>query len=95
MKSNVIVTRLAVLALAAFTLGSTAMAGPGPMYMMMHGKMYVVTPMAKDMMCKNGCKVGMDGMVTMPKSKPAMLKDGDMVTSDGVRMSATHKGRGE
>ena len=98
MKSNPILIRLAVAALAAFTLGSTALAGPGPMpiYMMMHGKMHTVTPMAKDAVCKNGCKVGMDGMMTMPKGKPAMLKEGDMVTSEGVRMpAAMRKGRGQ
>ena len=86
MKRKSLLTRLAIVAIAGLTLGSTAFAGPGVMYMMMHGKMYVVTPMTKDVTCKNGCKVGMDGMMSMPKAKGTMLKEGEMVSAEGVMM---------
>ena len=88
MNRKSLLSRLALVALAGLALGSTAFAGPGPMpvYMMMHGKMWMCTPMTKDMMCKNGCKVGMNGMMTMPKAKGMMLKEGEAVSADGVMM---------
>lgn len=91
MNRKSLLSRLALVALAGLALGSTAFAGPEPMYMMLHGKMYAVTPMTKDMTCKNGCKVGMNGMMTMPKAKGVMLKEGEAVSAEGMMTPAAKK----
>lgn len=81
-------TRIAAATLGLFCLGSTLMAGPGtmPMLMMMHGKMMMVMPMTKDMTYKSGTKVCMNGMCIMPNGKKMKLKEGDMVSSEGMPM---------
>ena len=84
-------TRMALTALSVLCLGASVMAGPGPMYMMIDGKMMMVTPLTKDTTLKNGCKVCMNGAVISPKGKTMMLKDGEMVSSEGVKMQPLAK----
>jgi len=79
-------TRFALASLAILSLGSTVLAGPGPMYMMIGGKMMMVTPMTKDVTLKNGCKVCAAGTFTDAKGKTVYVKEGQMVTSEGVLM---------
>ena len=62
MTSNL--SRMAFTAVSILCLGASVMAGPGPMFMMIDGKMMEVIPMKKDMTLKNGCKVCMNGAVT-------------------------------
>jgi hypothetical protein len=84
-------TRLALASIAVLCLGSSVMAGPGPMYMMIGGKMMKVTPMTKDVTLKNGCKVCAAGTFTDAKGKTTTMKNGDMVTTEGELMpSAQH-----
>jgi len=75
-------------------LGSTVMAGPGPMYMMINGKMMVVTPMTKDVTLKNGCKICAVGTFTDAKGKTMYMKNGDMVSPEGAMVPASHKAHG-
>lgn len=81
-------TRFTLLTLGLLCLNTTVMAGPGaaPMLMMMHGKMMMVMPMTKDMTYKSGTKVSMDGMVTMKNGQSMKLKEGDMISSEGMMM---------
>jgi hypothetical protein len=87
-------TRLALASIAVLCLGSTVMAGPGPMYMMIHGKMMVVTPMTKDVTLKNGCKVCAAGTFTDAKGKTMTLKNGDMVSAEGVMVPLAKQAHG-
>ncbi len=85
--------RMALTTAAALCLAASAMAGPAPMmFVMMHGKMMEVIPMTKDMSMKSGLKVGMDGSVVTPAGKKMMMKEGEMISAEGVRMSppSTH-----
>ncbi len=79
-------TRMALSTVAVLCLGATVMAGPEPMYVMINGKMMKVLPMTKDVTMKNGCKVCCAGTYTDPKGKTTNLKNGDMVSSEGVLM---------
>ena len=87
-------TRMALASLALLCLGSSVMAGPGPMYMMINGKMMMVTPMTKDVTLKNGCKVCAAGTYTDAKGKTTNLKNGDMVSAAGVMTPAAKKAHG-
>jgi hypothetical protein len=84
-------TRAAFASIALLCLGSSVMAGPGPMYMMIGGKMMTVTPMTKDVTLKNGCKVCSAGTFTDAKGKTVTMKNGDMVSSEGVLMTPAAK----
>ena len=87
--------RVALSLAAILCLGSTVMAGPGPMYMMIHGKMMMVTPMTKDVTLKNGCKVCAVGTFTDAKGKTVYMKEGEMVTPEGALMKpAANKAHG-
>jgi len=77
-------TRLALTSLAVLCLGATVMAGPSPMYMMINGQMMEVRPLPKDVKLKNGCTVCTNGAVITPKGNKTMIKNGDLVTSEGV-----------
>ena len=79
-------TRTALSLAAILCLGSSVMAGPEPMYVMINGKMMKVVPMKKDLTLKNGCKVCTVGVFTDAKGKTVFLKDGDVVLSDGTVM---------
>jgi hypothetical protein len=78
-------------AFSVLCLGASVMAGPGPMFIMIDGKMMMVTPLTKDMTLKNGCKVCVNGAVTTPKGKTTMIKNGEMVSSEGVKMQPLSK----
>ncbi|HXA14872.1 MAG TPA: DUF6799 domain-containing protein [Opitutaceae bacterium] len=71
---------------AIFCLGSSVMAGPEPMYVMINGKMMKVVPMTKDVTLKNGCKVCTVGVWTDAKGNTVMLKNGDVISTDGKLM---------
>jgi len=89
------ITRVALALTAMLCLGSSVMAGPGPMYMMINGKMMMVTPMTKDVTLKNGCKVCAAGTFTDAKGKTVYLKNGEMVSHEGVLMKpAANKAHG-
>ena len=85
---------MAFASLALLCLGSSVMAGPGPMYMMINGKMMTVTPMTKDVTLKNGCKVCAAGTYTDAKGKTTNLKNGDMVSAAGVMTPAAKLAHG-
>jgi hypothetical protein len=87
MKTNSKLTRLALVAVAVLGLGSTVMAGPGPMFMMIDGKMMKVEPMTKDVTMKNGCKVCAAGTLTDAKGKTVKLKNGEGVSAQGTVMT--------
>ena len=90
-----LLTRTALALTAVLCLGSSVMAGPGPMYMMLDGKMMKVTPLTKDVTMKNGCKVCAAGTFTDTKGKTVYLKNGDMVSADGALMKpAANKAHG-
>jgi hypothetical protein len=91
MTKTSMMTRMALSALAVLCLGSSVMAGPGPMYMMINGKMMTVTPMTKDVTLKNGCKVCAAGTFTDAKGKTTYLKDGAMVSAEGELMTPASK----
>ena len=78
------ITRIAVTAVAALCLGASALAGPVPMFMMVHGQMMMLTPMTKDIKLKNGCKVCTNGAVISAKGTTIALKEGDMVSAKGT-----------
>jgi hypothetical protein len=84
-------TRVALSLAAILCLGSTVMAGPGPMYMMIHGKMMMVTPMTKDVTLKSGCKVCAVGTFTDAKGKTVYIQEGQMVSPEGVLMTPAAK----
>jgi hypothetical protein len=84
-----------VLALSTMLfLGSTVLAGPGVMYMMIGGKMMMVTPMTKDVTLKSGCKVCAAGTYTDAKGKTVYMKEGDMVSAEGVMTPGAKKAHG-
>jgi hypothetical protein len=70
-------------------LGASAMAGPGPrpMYIMINGTMMQITAISGDVTMPNGCKVCTDGTVMTPKGHVFKLKNGEMLSSTGVKMS--------
>src|SRR5258708_40183232 len=89
------ITRVALALTAVLCLGSSVMAGPGPMYMMINGKMMKVTPMTKDVTFKNGCKVCAAGTFTDAKGKTVFMKNGQMVSAAGTLMTpAANKAHG-
>jgi len=79
------ITRLALTGVTLLCLSASVLAGPS-MFMMYHGKMMMVTPMTKDMKLKSGCKVCMNGAVISSTGTTMSLKDGDMVSAEGVMM---------
>ena len=81
--------RLIITSVSILCLGASAMAGPGPRYMMINGAMMIVTPMTSDVTLKNGCKICMDGTVMTPKGEVMKLQEGDMLTAKGAKMSPT------
>ncbi|MDR3404074.1 MAG: hypothetical protein P4L99_16375 [Chthoniobacter sp.] len=88
-------TRVALALTAILCLGSSVMAGPDPMFIMLNGKMMKVTPMKKDVTLANGCKVCFGGTVTDAKGKTVTLKNGDVVANDGSLMKpAANKAHG-
>jgi hypothetical protein len=87
-------TRVALALSAILCLGSSVMAGPGIQYMMINGKMMVVTPMTKDVTLKNGCKVCAAGTYTNAKGKTVYMKNGDMVSTQGDMIPAAKKAHG-
>jgi hypothetical protein len=84
-------TRLALSLSAILCLGSSVMAGPEPMYVMINGKMMAATPMTKDVTFKSGCKVCAAGTFTDAKGKTVKIKEGQMVSSTGVLMTPAAK----
>jgi hypothetical protein len=80
--------RLALCLAALLCLGSSAMAGPEPMYVMINGNMMKVVPMTKDVTLKNGCKVCKVGVFTDANGKTLFLKDGDVISTDGKLMKS-------
>lgn len=68
-------------------LGASAIAGPPPKYIMINGEMMEITALTSDVTLDNGCKVCMNGAIISPKGHVTKLKDGDMVTAKGVKMS--------
>ncbi len=70
-------------------LGSAAIAGPAPKYIMINGAMMEITAISGDVTLDNGCKVCMNGTIVSPKGKVTKLHDGDMVSATGVKMSPT------
>jgi hypothetical protein len=87
-------TRMALSVAAVLCLGSTVLAGPSPMFMMINGKMMTVTPMTKDVTLKNGCKVCAAGTFTDAKGKTVHMKNGDMVSPEGVMTPVAKKAHG-
>ena len=79
-------TRVALSLAAILCLGCSVIAGPDPMYVMVNGKMMKVVPMTKDVTLKNGCKVCTVGVYTDAKGNTVMLKNGDMISTDGKLM---------
>jgi len=79
-------------AVSMLCLSASVLAGPAPMFMMIHGHMMMVTPMTKDMKLKNGCKVCMNGAVISATGEKMRLKEGDMVSAEGVIMPPTLHG---
>ena len=78
--------RMALSLAAILSLGSSVMAGPDPMYIMLNGKMMKVTPMTKDVTLKNGCKVCTAGTLTDKKGKTVKLANGEMISAQGTLM---------
>jgi hypothetical protein len=88
-------TRVALALTAILCLGSSVMAGPDPMFIMLNGKMMQVSPMKKDVTLASGCKVCFGGTLTDAKGKTVTLKNGDMVSGEGVLMKpAANKAHG-
>jgi hypothetical protein len=83
--------RMALIAISFLCLSASVMAGPGPMFIMIDGKMMMVTPLTKDMTLKNGCKVCTNGIVTSPTGKTIKLSAGEMLSSKGVKMQPLSK----
>ena len=81
-------TRTAMALAALLCLGSSVMAGPEPMYVMINGKLMQVVPMKKDLTLKNGCKVCTVGVFTDASGKTMFLQDGDVVMSNGTVMKS-------
>jgi hypothetical protein len=79
--------RLIITVASILCLGASAMAGPGPKYIMINGAMMEITAITSDVTLDNGCKVCMNGTVTTPKGHTFKLKNGEMLSSTGVRMS--------
>ena len=80
-------TRLMITMTSILCLGASAMAGPGPRYIMINGTMMEITAITGDVTLPNGCKVCPDGTVTTPKGHVFKLKEGEMLSSKGVKMS--------
>jgi len=87
-------TRVALSLAAMLCLGSSVMAGPDRIYLMLNGKMMVATPMTTDVTLKNGCKVCSAGTYTDAKGKTMTLKNGDMVSAAGVMVPAAKQAHG-
>ena len=83
------IKRLVITASSVLCLAASAMAGPGPRYIMINGVMMEVTALTSDVTLKNGCKVCMNGALVSPSGHVTKLRDGDMVSSTGVKMSPT------
>ena len=81
------VNRLIITVTSILCLGASAMAGPGPRYIMIDGAMMEITALTGDVTLKNGCKVCTNGTVTTPDGHVTKLHNGDMLTSSGVKMS--------
>lgn len=63
------------------------------MFLMMHGHMMMLTPVDKEFSYSNGTKVMADGAVMM-KGKKMMLKEGQMISSEGVLMTHSSMAHG-
>lgn len=85
------IKRLMIVAISLLCLGASAFAGPGPrpMYIMINGEMMQVTAFTGDVTLDNGCKICMDGTVVTPKGHKFKLREGEMLSSTGVKMSPT------
>lgn len=89
-----LLSRLAIFAIAGLTLTAASFAGPDPMYTMVDGKMYVLQPLKKDATGHNGCMICTNGSVTMKGKKPKMLKNGEVVTSEGAMVPYAKQSHG-
>jgi hypothetical protein len=87
-------TRWALGFAAMLCLGSSVLAGPGTMYVMIDGKMMMATPLTKDVTFKNGCKVCAAGTYTDAKGKTMSLKNGDIVSAEGMMTPASKNAHG-
>jgi hypothetical protein len=85
------IKRLLITAASIVCLGASAIAGPAtrPMYIMISGAMYQVTAFTGDVTLDNGCKICMDGTVVTPTGHKFKLREGEMLSSKGVKMSPT------
>jgi hypothetical protein len=81
--------RLMITAASILCLGASAIAGPGPRFIMINGTMMQVIPMTSDVTLKNGCKICTDGTVMTPKGHVFKLQEGEMLSSSGEKMSPT------
>jgi len=86
MKSSNI-KRLMITVTSILCLGASALAGPGPRYIMIDGTMMEITALTSDVTLKNGCKVCTNGAVISPSGHVMKLHDGDMVSAKGEKMS--------
>jgi hypothetical protein len=80
-------TRLIIVATSILCLGASAMAGPGPRYIMINGTMMEITAITSDVTLDNGCKICKDGTVMSPKGHVFKLQEGEMLTATGKKMS--------
>jgi hypothetical protein len=80
-------TRLMIIVTSILCLGASAMAGPGPRYIMINGAMMEITAITSDVTLDNGCKICTNGTVTTPKGHVFKLRDGEMLSATGVKMS--------
>ncbi len=98
MKTLIKTLAIAILSLSFVSAGFTAddkeMMTDG--VMMKDGKMMVMkdgksTMMTEEMTMKDGTKVMTDGAVTMKDGKKMMMKEGDMMTMEGMMMKGDMK----
>jgi hypothetical protein len=54
---------------------------------MINGAMMEITALTSDVTLNNGCKVCMDGTVVSPKGHVMKLREGEMLSSTGTKMS--------
>jgi len=54
---------------------------------MINGVMMELTPMTSDVTLKNGCKVCTRGVIIAPDGTVTKIRERDLVSSTGVRMS--------
>ncbi len=76
---------------SVLSMGASAMAGPGPRpkYIMINDTMMEITALTGDVTLDNGCKVCTNGAIVSRNGHVTKLRNGDIVSSAGEKMSPT------